>query len=280
MHLVMRRAPPIFVVGAVVASALAFTACPDKSSADKSSPADVGTDSSSSAAASDGVFARVQAQLGARLEAVHDYDVGGNVVAADGQQLRFRYAMQQPTFMAGELLDEAGVRTRAFVFDGKVLAVIDDATKTVARHDLSGNEEQLLLTLHQTFSSFVCEGWRPPLLRPTTTVATVVGDTVELVVPINAEGLLRSVVVVDNNGAFVSKRTVADGEVVLTSTTVLASAIDAATTLKFPTSWAQVDGDQRATTTLSTWVVNGGIAAERFSTAIPAGFTAAAPPTP
>jgi len=262
-------------VSALAVSVVVFTGCPKPEKAD-------GIDGGAvtSTTGTDGALQKVQAQLAARLEAVHDYDVEGNVVAADGQHLRFRYAMQQPTFMAGEFLNDAGVRTRAFVFDGKVLAVIDDVTKTVARHDLSGNEEQLLLTLHETFSSFVCEGWRPPLLRPTGTVASVVGDTVELTVPINAMGLSRSVVVVDSDGAFVGKRSVAEGEVVVASVTVTKSEVDAATKLKFPTVWEQLDGGQRATTTLTSWKVNAGIAADRFSTAIPAGYAAAAAATP
>ena len=257
---------------AVVASGLVFSACPSSDTA----AADAGV----VAAANDGALLKVQAQLAKRLEAVHDYDVEGTVAATDGQHLRFRYAMQQPTFMAGEFLNDAGARTRAFVFDGKVLAVVDDVTKTVARHDLSANEEQLLLTLHETFSSFVCEGWRPPLLRPTTTNATVVGDTVELTVPINAAGLQRSVVVVDTNGAFVGKRSVADGEVIVASVTVTKSEVDAGTKLKFPTVWEQLAGGQRAITTLTSWKVNSGIAAERFSTAIPAGYAAVAAATP
>ena len=91
------------------------------------------------------------------------------MVAADGETLRYRYAMQQPAFAAVETFDAAGTRERAFIFDGKVLASIDDVAKTITRTDLSTNEEQLLLTLHQVFSPFVIEGWRPPLLRPTGT---------------------------------------------------------------------------------------------------------------
>jgi outer membrane lipoprotein-sorting protein len=123
----------------------------------------------------------------------------------------------------------------------------------------------------------VCEGWRPPLVRPTGTTAVVVGDTVELTVPINAAGVVASTVVLGSDGSFVSKRTTGDGGVLLTGTTVEANVVDAPTGLKFPTRWQQQDGATTATTTLSSWTVNRGIAADRFSTAVPPGFTERAP---
>lgn len=250
----------------VVLAALALSSC----DAPSSSP-------STASAPSAEALTAVQAQLSKRVAALHDFDVTGTIVAADGQNLGFRYAMQQPSFAAGELLSPAGQRTRAFVFDGKVLAVIDDATHTITRTDLSTNEEQMLLTLHQVFSPFVCEGWRPPLVRPTGTSAVVVGDTVELTVPINAGGVVESKVVLGTDGAFVSKRTTGEGGAVLTGTTVEASVVDEGTGLKFPTRWAQTEGATTATTTLSSWTVNRGIAADRFSTAVPPGFTERAP---
>ncbi len=251
----------------VAASCCFFVACPKGD----------GTTSPTSAASSADIFAKVQQQLGARLQAVHDFELAATMVAADGETLRYRYAMQQPAFAAVETFDAAGTRERAFIFDGKVLASIDDVAKTITRTDLSTNEEQLLLTLHQVFSPFVIEGWRPPLLRPTGTQAAVVGDTVELSVPINSAGLLRSVVTLDRSGAFVGKKTVADGEVVVAGATVTKSETDAATGLRFPTAWQQLEGGTVAlTTTVTSWSVNQGIAAPRFSTAVPTGFVEAA----
>jgi hypothetical protein len=52
--------------------------------------------------------------LAKRLQGVRDYSVEG-VVEDDAtkQQLRFRYAMQQPSFSSGELFDATGARARA-----------------------------------------------------------------------------------------------------------------------------------------------------------------------
>jgi hypothetical protein len=96
-------------------------------------------------------------------------------------------------------------------------------------------------------------------------------------VPINAAGVVQSIVVLGTDGAFVSKRTTGDGGVLLTGTTVEASVVDEATGLKFPTRWRQQEGTTTAVTTLSSWTVNRGIAADRFSTAVPPGFTERAP---
>ena len=136
----------------------------------------------------DAVVAAAVAAQNARVGAIRDYAVEGEVKdAASGQAMKFRYAMQQPAYSVGELLDPTGNLLRAFVFDGKVLAIVDAGTKTVTHQDLSKNEEQMLLTLHEIFSQFVCEGWRPPLIKPKGTTGSHEGDDghVVLTVPID-----------------------------------------------------------------------------------------------
>lgn len=227
------------------------------------------------------LYAQTQEALNKRLAAIHDVDVDGVITDAAGQTLRFRYAMQQPSFTAGELLGPDGTRARAFIFDGKHLAIVDDTTKTVVRQDLSQNEEQMLLTLHQVFSPFVCEGWRPPLLKPTGVTAVVDGagdgNTIALTVAVGEAGVKHQRVVLGKGGAFVAKQTVADDGRVLSETTVLESATDAATGLSFPVKWSMLDGGDKGTVALSAWKVNAGVPAARFDTRTPAGYTERTP---
>ncbi len=225
------------------------------------------------AQSSEALFSAVMATQNKRLEAVHDVDVEGSIVGADGQTLRFRYAMQQPAFSSGELLGPDGARARAFIFDGKVLAVVDDATKTISRSDLSGDEEQMLLTLHSVFSPFVCEGWRPPLLKAKGTSAEQHGDEVVLTTTVGQEGIKLAKVKLAKDGAFVSKETIADDGSVVASTTVVESVTDAASGLRFPKVWKMLEAGSSGTITLTSWKVNEGVDASRFSTATPAGFT-------
>jgi hypothetical protein len=223
------------------------------------------------------VFTAIQGALNKRLEAVHDVSVEGSITDPAGTTLGFRYAMQQPTFSVGELLDPDGNRLRAFAFDGKYLAVVDDGTKTVLRQDLTLNEEQMLLTLHQVFSPFVCEGWRPPLLKAKGTTASRTGDVVTLTVPVGEGGVKEQVVRLKADGSFIGKSTVAVDGTVLTSTEVLTSGIDRGTGLSFPISWAMVEGGSRGTIFLTATAINQGVPAARFATTVPAGYTERTP---
>ena len=218
-------------------------------------------------------YAKVQEALNRRVAAIHDVAVEGQIVDPTGQTLRFRYAMQQPSFTAGELLAPDGSRIRAFVFDGRHLAVVDDGTRTVMRQDLSLNEEQMLLTLHQVFSPFVCEGWRPPMLKPSGVTATSDGDRVVLTVPVGEGGVKEQRVVLEASGAFVSRQTIGDDDAVLVETTVLESATDPGTGLIFPVRWRMKEGESRGTVSLGAWKVNAGVDATRFDTRTPAGYT-------
>ena len=218
-------------------------------------------------------YAKVHEALNRRVAAIHDVVVEGQIVDPTGQTLRFRYAMQQPSFTAGELLAPDGSRIRAFIFDGRHLAVIDDGTRKVMRQDLSLNEEQMLLTLHQVFSPFVCEGWRPPMLKPSGVTATSDGDRVVLTVPVGEGGVKEQRVVLEASGAFVSRQTIGDDDAVLVETTVLESATDPGTGLIFPVKWRMKEGESRGTVSLGAWKVNAGVDATRFDTRTPAGYT-------
>jgi hypothetical protein len=218
-------------------------------------------------------YAKLQASLNARVGAIHDVAVEGSIVDDAGQTLGFRYAMQQPRFMAGELLDKEGRRLRAFLFDGKHLAIVDDAQKTTVRHDLSVSEETMLLTLHQVFSPFVCEGWRPPLLKVSGVTAIPDGERLTVTVPVGEGGVKEQRLVLGRSGAFVSRQSIGDDGTVLTSTTVLDSATDAGTGLIFPIKWAMQEGESRGTITLSRWHINAGVDAARFATTTPVGYS-------
>ncbi|HEY1097897.1 MAG TPA: hypothetical protein VGF99_03175 [Myxococcota bacterium] len=268
----------------------ALSSCKKPATADAPADAVVAPGTVDAADNDPGAYERVQQQLNARLEAIHDFEVTETIVAADGETLRFRYSMQQPAFTAVEQLGEGDARLRAFIFDGKTLAIVDDGAKTVVRQDLSQAQEQMMLTLHEVFSPFICEGWRPPLMRPAGgengTVAVVVGSTVELRTTVGTDGH-RNVVVLDNDGGFVLKQTTDASGAVVVGTTVTKSEVDAATKLRFPTAWNQLENGQVATsTTVNAWSVNQGVSAARFSTTTPSGYTdvvapaAAAPVAP
>ncbi len=215
-----------------------------------------------------------------RLGAVRDFAVEGEVSdVSSKQKLRFRYAMQQPTFSAGELLDGSGARTRAFVFDGKVLAIIDDSTKTVIRQE-AAEEEQMLLALHEIFSQFVCEGWRPPLIKPQGSTGMRDGDQLVLTVPIVDDKLQSQRLTLNADGSFVKKEILDKNGTVVANTTVLDTFVDAATRLSFPKSWSHSEGGSTQTLTLTKTAVNQGVDADRFSTAVPTGFSMRTQPQP
>ena len=231
------------------------------------------------AAAEDVVVTKALDVLGKRLAPVRDYAVEGFVVdKATGQQLRFRYATKQPESSAGELFDATtGARKVAFVFDGKTLAAIDDAEKTVVRQEASANPEQMLVMLHRIFSQFVCEGWRPPLVKSDGVLGTAEGDTWTLTIPIVDEVLNSQRLVVRTDGSFVKKELIDDRGIVVASTTVLEDWKDPGTGLVFPKRWAHTERGSTQELTLTAMAVNVGVDAARFSTTSPAGYADRAP---
>ncbi len=255
-------ARPLLLALAVTSSPI-FVGCPKNGDEGKGAAED-----------NNAVVAAALAGQNSRLAAVRDYAVEGAVTDVESKQtLRFRYAMQQPSYSAGELLDAAGNRSRGFVFDGKLLAIVDDATKTVTRQDLSADEEQMLFTLHEIFSQFVCEGWRPPLVKPQGTTGAHDGKNVVLSVPIVDERLALQRLTLRDDGAFVKKELVDKHGQVVTSTTVLEDVVDEGTKLTFPLRWRHVDNGSTQEVSLTQVAVNKGVDPARFSTAAPAGFT-------
>lgn len=221
----------------------------------------------------DVVKAAIEAQ-NVRVGAVRDYAVEGAVVdKGSGQSMKFRYAMQQPSYSVGELLDGNGDVARAFVFDGKVLAVVDAATKSVTHQDFSKNEEQMLLTLHEIFSQFVCEGWRPPLIKPQGTTGASVDGAVVLTIPVDDPAVSAQRLTLKSDGAFAKKELLDKGGNVLTSTTVLDEVKDPATGLLFPKKWSHSENGSTQEVELSAFKVNAGVDPARFNTnAVPTGY--------
>jgi hypothetical protein len=247
----------VFLAAGLVA---ALSACPNK-------------DDAPVAPAVDAAVAAVTQQQNQRLAAVRDYALEGTVTDVASQAtLRFRYAMQQPSFSAGELLNDKGERTRAFIFDGKVLAIVDDATKTIVRQDLSNNEEAMLLALHDIFSQFTCEGWRPPLLKPQGMTASRAGDDVVVDVPIADAAVASQRLTFAADGAFKKKEILDKGQNVVVSTVVVEDVVDAGTKLRFPKAWRHTEGGSSQEVRLTSVAVNAGVDGTRFSTAVPAGF--------
>ena len=265
----MFRPRHLHFAGAVMLAITALAGCPQNDTKGEGTP-EPGTPSKTPSA----LLQDVTHALDTRAAAIIDYDVEGTIDDGATQKLRFRYAMKQPAFSAGELLSADGTRLRAFIFDGTDLAIVDDGTKTLIRKRLATDEEALLLTLHEIFSPFVCEGWRPPLIKPTGTVATANDDgSVELVVPVDGEGLKEQALHLGRDGSFLGKELRATDGSVVASVAVLKSAKDATTGLSFPVVWEAMERGTKGTVTLSSYKVNVGVPAARFETTVPAGYT-------
>ena len=235
------------------------------------------------AAADGAVVASALAAWSQRLAVIRDYAVEGEVKdAATGQSMRFRYAMQQPTWSAGELLGPDGARARGFIFNNKILIIINNTTKSVLRQEFGSSgapgqatadeEEAMLLQVHEIFSQFVCEGWRPPLIKPQGTTGTRVGELLVLSVPIVDDDLAFQRLTLKADGAFVKKELLDKRGNVVSQTAVLEDVVDDATHLALPKRWSHTEGGSTQEVTLTKIAVNQGVDAGRFSTAVPAGF--------
>jgi hypothetical protein len=121
---------------------------------------------------------------------------------------------------------------------------------------------------HQGFARFVCEGWRPPLLRPQHfSVAAENGKWI-VTVPIDDDTLKEQRIVLKApGGEFVEKSIVDKSGKAVTSTTVTAELTDPATKLVFPAAWRTTSPDGSALEIhVDKALVNAGIPAARFST--------------
>jgi outer membrane lipoprotein-sorting protein len=215
------------------------------------------------------VAAAVQKALAARLQKVHDYRVSGVVEdVTSKERLAFTYAMKQPGFMKATLGD-----TRAFVYDGKTLAVHDAPSKVALQRDLGTlDEPSQLMLLHDTFGDFVCEGWRPPLLKPRGFTARVEGDRFIVTVPID-DGTVaeQRLVLRQSDGAFLEK-SLRDKSGRSLSTTRVVEELQA-DGLAFPRVWEREDASGKYRVVLEKAEVNVGINADEFSTRPPEGYT-------
>src|SRR5688572_17344126 len=149
------------------------------------------------------VMAAVQKALSSRLTPVHDYRVAGVVEnVGTKEKLAFTYAMKQPGFMRASLGE-----SRAFIFDGKTLAVHDAPSKVAMLKDLGTlDEASQLMVLHDTFGDFVVEGWRPPLMKPKGWSVKAEGERWIITVPIDDAAIAEQRIVLRaKDGAFVEK---------------------------------------------------------------------------
>ena len=226
----------------------------------------------------DGVVKVAFDALDARVAAVHDYEYDGVVKDSSGRTAKFHFAFSQPTFTSVEVEG-----SHAFVFDGVVLVGFDHKEKKTQIQKMDAfPEETRLLVLHQTFSAFSGEGFRPPLLRKQGLQARVERD---------AQGdlwVLRSVIedaqvaalevrLRSPDGAFVSKTFVDKQGKASSQTAVTSTMKDPATGLSFPLGWKTTMGNDAVEVALSGVRINQGIAKERFSTTPPSGYSPLAP---
>lgn len=220
------------------------------------------------------VLAAATQAIEQRTAAVRDYALTGSATdLATKQAVPFSYAFAQPTFAKAT----AGT-TQVTAFDGASLVMIDHAQKTARRQDAKGMpEEQLLMTLNALFADFVVEGWRPPMLRPHGVNARVErapeGERWVISVPIEDDTLAEQRVTLrSSDGAFLEKAFLDKGGKIVARVHVVEELKDPATGLSFPKVWERTTPEGSFRMALDGAVVNGGLAKEQFTVAVPEGY--------
>lgn len=224
------------------------------------------------------VFAAASAALDKRLAAVRDYSFEGTasfvaerpVAGSQSAPLAITYAFMQPQFAKGTL--GAG---QTVIFDGTTILALDHEGKTFAKVDRSVGDENFLLALHNAFSEFACEGWRPPLLKPKGTNARVSADGSQWILStaLNDEELKEDQLVLRAaDGAFLEKRTIDKKGNVVATTRVLEELDDPATGMKLPKRWQRTGAAGTLEIALTKATVNAGIAREAFLATVPQGY--------
>ncbi|OGQ12269.1 MAG: hypothetical protein A2138_24425 [Deltaproteobacteria bacterium RBG_16_71_12] len=211
-----------------------------------------------------------------RTGAIRDYVLSGTATdLGSGKALPFTYAFAQPTY-AKATIGAAQVTA----FDGNAVVIVDHANKVARRQEVKGQkEDELLLTLNALFADFTVEGWRPPLLRPRGMSARVErgadGERWVISVPIDDDTLAEQRVTLRSpDGAFLEKAFVDKRGNVVAGVKVLEELKDAATGLSFPKAWERTGPQGRFKVALDGATVNGGLAKEQFSVAVPDGYRA------
>jgi outer membrane lipoprotein-sorting protein len=217
------------------------------------------------------------AALAKRAEAVHDVRYDGVAKDLDSnQELQFAYASQQPRYLRASTL-AGGNEAARYVFDGTHLTAMDVAAKQGQRIDLHADEARLLETIHQVFTHFSVEGWRPPLLRPQLSKATLAkhqGEAVWLVrTPIDDKDIVAVEVMLRPRTADFLGMTYRNGTgAEVRSVVVNQEYKDAATGLSFPAQWTLRGAGQNQQLTLTNIRINQGIEAAFFDTSLPPGY--------
>jgi len=211
----------------------------------------------------------VTALLDARYAKITDFSLEGTAEQGN-EKLPYTYVMKQPSFV------RAQIGGTAITFDGKALLLVDNDKKTAEKKDLSSYDDAgKLMLIHQAFANFVCEGWRPPLLRPSGfTVVETGGDRWNITVPVDDATVKEQRLVLKKaSGELVEKSIVDKSGTVLASTKVTEELLDPTTGLDFPKAWAQTGpgGDVKIHVDKAT--VNAGFAADLFKTDVPEGYS-------
>lgn len=221
-------------------------------------------------------MAAVTQAIERRSAQVRDYVLTGSATdLGSGKTLPFTFAFAQPTYT------KATVGTdQVTSFDGSALVMIDHAQKVAQRQEVKGlKEDELLLSLNALFADFTVEGWRPPLLRPrgmtARTEQVAGGERWVISVPIDDDTLAEQRVTLRApDGAFLEKSFLDKAGKVVSGVTVIEELNDAGTGLSFPKVWERSSPQGRIRVSLESATVNGGLAKEQFTLAVPEGYRA------
>lgn len=221
----------------------------------------------------------VLSAVGARGEALNDFRLDGELVTTNGgeatQAVHFKYYQRQPKLLRLDVVEDKTHMT----FDGQTLAIIKDDQKTAVKQSFAGQDPATqIITLHNAFGAFACEGWRPPTLSPKSATATLskddnLGPIWTIVQPLQ-DATLKEVryILRAPKADFVSKETLNKAGDVVAYTRMLEEHKDSATNMTFPKKWTVKDAAKEYTVTLETIAINQGIDKGKFSVTPPEGY--------
>lgn len=248
-----------FFIGAAVALQLASTlGCKDEEAEKTTAIGDVLT------------------AVGARGEALNDFRLDGELVTTGGgQPVHFKYYQRQPKLLRLDVVEDKTHMT----FDGQTLAIIKDDQKTAVKQSFAGQDPATqIITLHNAFGAFACEGWRPPTLSPKSATATLskdekLGPIWTIVQPLQ-DATLKEVryVLRAPKGDFIRKETFNKAGDVVAFTRMIEEHKDPATGMAFPKKWTVKDAAKEYTVSLESIAINQGIDKGKFSVTPPEGY--------
>jgi outer membrane lipoprotein-sorting protein len=218
-----------------------------------------------------------------RTKLLRDYTYSGvaTTLIEGGQSVEFTYALKQPGMLRA---DVPGIN-QSFLYDGKMMGIIDRSNKRLLRQDMEAKGKKdpagVIAAIHTIFGDYVCEGWEPPMLRTgkgknTGKVEKGEAGEVRWIVSTSVDDAdLKEVryTLRAPKADFISKEWINKDGTVFAATRMLEEHTDERTKLSFPKVWEHSSPSRRYKVEIKDIAINGGLTAERFQVVPPEGFT-------